>query len=241
MKVLDSKQYLYPFSPLRKTLLLAFLIGSVAVVAGQFLFVDKLAASLPDTLRGGGTALQGLAILPAGGDAPDSQASLGVAEAATGQQEVALSTRTLRELRIPTLGVKAGVQDLGLTADGRMGSPTNHYEVGWFRYGTKPGARGNAVIAGHVNTLRSSEGVFKELHLLKAGDTVEVTDRDGHTSIFIVTGTKRVPYDAPVSANAEIFGPTMARRLNLVTCSGSWIPEKKTYTERLVVFTELVD
>jgi hypothetical protein len=43
--------------------------------------------------------------------------------------------------------------------------------------------------------------------------------------------------DAPVQ---EIFGPTTKQALNLVTCDGVWIPSAKSYSKRLVVFSELV-
>jgi len=39
---------------------------------------------------------------------------------------------------------------------------------------------------------------------------------------------------------ADVYNLTDRSRLNLITCAGTWMPSLKTYSHRLVVFTELV-
>jgi len=43
--------------------------------------------------------------------------------------------------------------------------------------------------------------------------------------------------DAPL---ARIFGPTSARHLNLITCSGTWQAQEHQFNERLAVYTRLL-
>jgi len=49
---------------------------------------------------------------------------------------------------------------------------------------------------------------------------------------------KLLPYNS--EPQVEIFGPTDKKRLNLITCNGEWIQSLKTYSDRLVVFTEQI-
>ena len=39
----------------------------------------------------------------------------------------------------------------------------------------------------------------------------------------------------------EVFNQYDKAYLNIVTCQGDWLAGQKTYNQRLVVFTELVD
>ncbi len=136
---------------------------------------------------------------------------------------------------IPSLGINANVQKVGLASNGSMDVAHSYSDVGWYEYGTYPGAPGNAVIEGHLDTKISPYAVFYNLKLLKPGDEVDVIDTAGRRSVFEVTGDESIPYDAQTS---EIFAPAQNSYLNLVTCDGDWIPEKKMYTERLIVFTK---
>lgn len=140
-------------------------------------------------------------------------------------------------LVIPSLGIDADVQEVGVNAQGNMGVPNNFTDVGWYKHGTVPGGSGSSVIAGHVDNGLGLSGVFKRLDELKAGDEIVVERRDGKRLTFVVTGTRTYPYD---SVPTEIiFNPSGSARLNLITCGGSWIKSAKTYDERLVVFTKL--
>lgn len=141
-------------------------------------------------------------------------------------------------LTIPEIGVDADIQYVGITAGGNMGVPSNFTDVGWYKYGTVPGQLGSAVIDGHVDNAIGLDGVFKNLEKLRVGDEVFVETKGGRKLRFVVTevttyGYKEVPND-------RLFSRTDARRLNLITCGGSWIKTEKTYDERVVVYTVLV-
>jgi sortase A len=142
-------------------------------------------------------------------------------------------------LIIPVLNIDTKIQKVGLTQKGTMGVPSNFSDVGWYKYGPIPGNPGNAVIDGHLDNAIALAGVFKHLAELKEGDEVHVVDIDGVTHHFKVIGTSSYDYNA--ASPEEVFGTTNDVNLNLITCEGVWDQSHKSYTERLVVFTKLID
>lgn len=143
-------------------------------------------------------------------------------------------------LIIPAIGVDAHIQSVGLSwhDDGTMGVPTNFTDVAWYNKGPLPGEPGSAVIDGHLDGRDTPKAVFYDLGKLKAGDLVEVVDARGTTLRFRVVGTKTYDYNAPTT---DVFaGDPSKMRLNLITCAGDWMKAQKIYTQRIVVFTELV-
>lgn len=145
------------------------------------------------------------------------------------------------KLIIPSLGINANVQQVGLTANGNMGVPTGKYkwqDVAWYRLGPKPGEKGNAVMAGHLDNAISLKAVFYDLNELNVGDEVEVLDIDGATHRFRVV--EKASYDYKNAPLDKIFGRTDKAMLNLITCGGTWIQSQRSYDERLVVYTELI-
>ncbi len=136
-------------------------------------------------------------------------------------------------LRIPALGIDAVVEQVGLTAAGRMAAPSRFSDVAWYTYGPLPGQMGNAVIDGHVDNGLGLAGVFKHLSSIKEGDVVQVQTKKGSTLSFIVDEIHSYPYtDVPTKT---IFTTKGDARLTLITCEGTWVAEQKTYDKRLVV------
>lgn len=141
-------------------------------------------------------------------------------------------------LEIPSIGVKAKIENVGLLDNGQMDVPDGSENVAWYEPGTKPGEAGNAVIAGHVDDL-INPAVFFNLHNLKKDDEIFVTDKDGQKITFKVIDKKVFPReDAPID---EIFGFTYRSMLNLITCVGAYDSKTTERAERLVIFTELVE
>jgi hypothetical protein len=138
-------------------------------------------------------------------------------------------------LRISRLGVSAPVETVGLV-QGALGVPANVWDVAWYRLGPRPGAVGNAVIDGHLDSA-TGPAVFLGLGDLRAGDLVYVADAAGTERAFAVRALASYGlHDAPL---ARIFGPARGRHLNLITCSGAWDEQRHTYDQRLVVYTQL--
>lgn len=139
-------------------------------------------------------------------------------------------------LLIPKIKLDVVIQDSGLTKEGVMAVPNSNTDVGWFSLGTRPGQEGSAVIGGH-NRWRGKPGAFVRLDQLKKGDALSVVNAKGHSVSFMVREMRT--YDAKDFDN-EIFLSASGAHLNLITCSGVWDPLTKSYTTRLVIFTDLI-
>jgi sortase (surface protein transpeptidase) len=143
-------------------------------------------------------------------------------------------------LVIPAIGVNAAVEEVGMLANGDLGTPGGSpwVDTGWYNQGPHPGQQGSAVIDGHLDRPGGSPAVFWRLRDLRRGNEVQVTDRTGKTLHFSVTDVEYYePQNAPIQ---EIFGNTNGKYLNLITCAGDWIPSQNQTTLRLVVYTTLI-
>ncbi len=143
-------------------------------------------------------------------------------------------------LRVPSLNIDAPIETVGVSEDGTLAVPTNNQwdGVGWYANGPVPGEKGSAVIDGHLDRPGGAPAVFWNLHKLQAGDSVMVVTHEGKTLHFRVMMLQTyVPQEAPV---ATIFGNNSGAYLNLITCAGQWIAAEHQTTQRLVVYTELV-
>lgn len=141
-----------------------------------------------------------------------------------------------KTLTIDALDVKTNIEQVGLDKKGAMGTPKNEQQVGWYKFGPRPGDVGNAVIDGHTDT-KTGPAVFYKLHELKKGDAIKIKDESGRLLVFRVK--KLVEYDHLDAPLEKIFGAADTRNLNLITCIGTYDQNAGTYDNRLVVFTEL--
>jgi len=135
-------------------------------------------------------------------------------------------------LYIPSLGINADVQQVGITKKGNMGTPKNFSDVGWFKYGTLPGRVGAALIAGHVDNGLALPGVFKDLKDIKKGDDIYIDTIGGETIRFVVTSLDTYDFN---SSTEKVFTSSGKAELKLITCTGSWLKEFRTHDQRLVV------
>lgn len=143
------------------------------------------------------------------------------------------------KLEIPAIGVNAFVEHVGLTEDLAMDVPARVEDVAWYKLGYRPGERGHAVFAGHLDTVTGAPAVFWDLEALQSGDDIFVTGLDGKRQHFVVDYHTRYPYDeAPVQS---IFGPASKPTLALVTCKGDWDRANRNYSHRVVLYATAAD
>jgi hypothetical protein len=135
-------------------------------------------------------------------------------------------------LRIPSIGVKTGLQHVGLAADGTIAAPTEWQTAGWYDKGPRPGQPGPAVIVGHLDS-RSGPAVFSRLPELRPGARVLVDLADGTTARFTVTGRQRVA-KSQFPAHL-VYAPALETILRLVTCGGTYDGSTGHYRENVVV------
>jgi len=141
------------------------------------------------------------------------------------------------KLTIPTIGVDGVIYAVGMAADGTMDIRKDPKETAWYSPGPRPGEKGSAVIAGHYGWDKGVGSIFNNLHTLKQGDEVSVDDDKGNTHHFIVRESRS--YDPAADATAVFKSTDDKSHLNLITCEGNWSEDRQTYSQRLVVFTDL--
>jgi sortase (surface protein transpeptidase) len=134
---------------------------------------------------------------------------------------------------VPSIGVDASLVRLGLDARGALEVPARWEQAGWFSHGARPGERGTAVIAGHVDST-SGPAVFYKLGALRKGATIRVRRRDGSTIAFRVHRVERWPKDR--FPTAKVYGATKHPSLRLVTCGGAFNAGSGHYTDNTIVF-----
>jgi hypothetical protein len=139
-------------------------------------------------------------------------------------------------IEIDAIGVSAPVIRLGLNPDGTLEVPTRFGDTGWWTGGARPGERGPAVIAGHVDS-RSGPAVFFRLDRLRARDAIVVVRRDGSRVRFLVERTAR--YRKAAFPTAAVYGPTRVPTLRLITCSGAFDSASGHYVDNTVVYARL--
>jgi sortase (surface protein transpeptidase) len=145
------------------------------------------------------------------------------------------------ELVIPAIRVRTSLLQLGQTAEGTLAvpAPGPHYDqAGWYRYSPTPGARGPAVIVGHIDSKRGGPSVFFRLGQLRPRDTIEVTRADGTVAVFAVDDVRRFrKTDFPT---ALVYGNTTHAALRLITCGGPFDDSSGHYLDNVVVTASLV-
>lgn len=152
------------------------------------------------------------------------------------QVEITIHSTSTR-LKIPKINVDAAVESVGLTPSGAMDVPKVPADTAWLDIGPRPGNTGSAVIAGHYGPWKNGEvSVFDDLNKLSKGDSLYIEDEKGKTTAFVVRESKRYNPNEEVS---EVFNSNDGKsHLNLITCDGVWNEASKSYSKRLVVFTD---
>ena len=141
-------------------------------------------------------------------------------------------------LKIPKIGVDATIDYLGTTPQGEMSTPKGPSNVGWFNLGPRPGENGSAVINGHFGYKNNIPAVFDNLHALQKGDNLYTTNEKDETITFVVRELRTY---TPKDNATDIFRSSDGQaHLNLITCQGVWNQSQKSYSNRLVVFTDKI-
>lgn len=134
---------------------------------------------------------------------------------------------------------KSIVLPLGLLPSNAIATPNNIYEAGWYTGSAKPGQPGATFIYAHVSSW-TAKGLFYGLKYLKPGDLIYITKGDNSVLTYQVVATMKYPYDK-VDMN-KVLSPidNATSGLNLMTCTGSVIPNTSEFNQRLVIFTMLI-
>lgn len=202
---------------MRKLLGFFLIIGVIVLGIGVFNNLMKISSVNPTVLEASGSA-------PPETLGTQTTKTLPVAEPIT--------------FSIPKLNVSnVTVESVGLDKEGKMDIPKADQNVAWYNLGAKPGERGNAVLAGHLDTKTGAPAVFYDINKLTKGDELKIKAKDGKEYIYQVTDI--VTYELTEFPLVEVFGAGDKPRLNLITCEGNYDKSSKLYSHRLVVYSEL--
>jgi len=125
------------------------------------------------------------------------------------------------------------------TVAGVLQIPADIRNVGWWDGSAYAGDPfGSTVIAGHVDSRQQGLGFFAELLLMQVGDLVTLRS-DDHVMTYRVVSTTLIDKEALASQSQALdqHGP---HRLVLITCSGRWLPEIRSYESNLLVVADPV-
>jgi len=175
--------------------------------------------------------------------APDvgaSTATTSTAPSPMRQGTVAKSARVRfvpRQIELPS-GHSAVVEP-EQTVNGVLQVPDDIQHVGWWGGSAYAGDPfGSTVIAGHVDSTLQGLGFFAELLLMQVGELITLRS-DAQALTYRVVSATLVNKEALASDNQALDqrGP---HRLVLITCSGQWHPEVRSYASNLVVVADPV-
>lgn len=192
-----------------------------AIVAAAALVVGLVVGLL---IGGGGGATQ----------ATEPDSSRRAATSGIPQVVTALAHIAPVQVIIPAIGVDSSLVNLGLNADGTLEVPVDYAKAGWFTGGNYPGDPSGppGLIAGHVDD-QSGPAVFYDLKNLVAGDEVHVVRADNTVAVFVVTATAQYPKtEFPA---AEVYAPVAGPEIVLITCTGEFNENARSYLDNFVV------
>lgn len=153
------------------------------------------------------------------------------------QRQASIQGMVPARITIPSIGVDAAIEATGILDNGEMGVPEEIDQVGWFEPGFKVGAKGHAVLAGHVDSY-TGPAIFYYLHKAEPGEKVILADKDGREMVYAIR--EKTSYETDQAPIGEIFGPSDSRMINLITCTGTFNRSTGSHEERLVVTAELI-
>jgi sortase (surface protein transpeptidase) len=163
---------------------------------------------------------------PSAPEGPATQTAQAPSDPPLGQQE---PTRVV----VPRIGVTNPLVPVGLHPDRTLVVPEDERYAGWYTGAPRPGQRGPAVITGH-NSWNGRAGVFKRLHELQPGDTIEVHHDAGAVVRFVVDRIEQHPKDA--FPTQHVYGNTDGPELRVITCGGIFDQRRRSHVDNIVVF-----
>ena len=142
-------------------------------------------------------------------------------------------------IQIPRIKVSSSLVKLGKAKDGTV-DVTEHAlpwgTAGWYAEGPRPGDPGSAVIMGHVDST-SGPAVFYRLRELRPGDEIDVSREDGSRVTFVVDRIAQYPKKR--FPTEDVYYPTLAPSLRLVTCGGEFDYAVGHYKSNIIAFATM--
>jgi hypothetical protein len=145
-----------------------------------------------------------------------------------------------RVLSIDRLNIRARILPMGIANDGSIQTPKNIFDAGWYTSSAKPGTTGTSFLDGHASGA-TRQGLLAYLDTLQAGDMMSVEKGSGERLYYKVVHVDVVPLDGIDMDKALRTYGDAEHGLNIMTCTGTWLPDKLTYDKRVIVYTQQVN
>ncbi len=157
-------------------------------------------------------------------------------------------------MRLPSLGIEAPIEPIGLVPGQNKLDVPEPRNVGWYDIYDKPGFGTNSLYSAHKDYWPNIRGPFYALTELKAGDQIVVVMDDGREYVYEVFFQERYTRDSipmydliwPHKArNPELLRPEDEEWITLYTCGGDFVAQTEGgagyYIHRDVVIARLVE
>lgn len=144
-----------------------------------------------------------------------------------------------RYITIPSLGVdKARVRSVGVKPNGELGTPQSIYDAGWYTKSATPGSGSSALLIDGHNGGPTKDGIFKKLSDMKEGDQITIERGDGQKFTYEVKENKTITLDDLNAGGMKRMSESVSdtsEGLNIISCTGNWIPAQQTYDKRSTI------
>ncbi len=135
-------------------------------------------------------------------------------------------------MRLPSLGVEAPIERVGLVPGQNKLDVPEWYNVGWYDIYDKPGFGTSSLYSAHKDYWPDKRGPFYALTELQDGDLITVVMDDGREYVYEVFFQRRyLREDVPMydliwphkAKNAELLRPPGEEWITLYTCGGDFV------------------
>lgn len=141
-----------------------------------------------------------------------------------------------KSITIARLGITdARVFPMGIKENGELDTPINIFDTGWYEESATPGSGTGAILMDGHNGGPTTDGVFKRLAELRSGDEIVLERGDGEIFTYVVKENTAMSLKEADNGGMEMMTQSAdisKEGLNIISCTGTWIPRDQTYSDR---------
>lgn len=141
-----------------------------------------------------------------------------------------------RLITIPSIGVNARVQSVGVNSQGNIDTPKNLNDTAWYDGSAKPNQDGQVFIDGHTSFSRTIDAAFNDLGKMKQGDQIVVETGNGAKYTYRVTAIETVDAAKVDMGKALNVQQGSTKGITLMTCTGTFNYRTQQADKRLIVY-----
>jgi len=144
-----------------------------------------------------------------------------------------------RYLSASSLGIeRSRIMKVGITSNQELDTPRNIHDTGWYQESALPGEGSAAVLLDGHNGGPTKGGVFEHLDALQLGDIITIERGDGRKVSYEVAKNDSISLEDMNKTGMKQMSESISndgQGLNIISCTGTWIPKLNTYDRRQVV------